>query len=804
MVNAYLTSRNRLFALGALLLLSFAAAGRNVAQEERQEWPRAIDAAGSRISVFEPQIESLKGNKMSARAAISVVPESSTEPIYGSLWLEATLRTSPDGKTARPENIRVVEVRLPAADGKVPALRDAIGSEITGWNMVYNLDSVLAEIREIEERKSAAQAFKSEVPDINFRSHPAVMVTLDGDPEWRDVPGTGLRRIANSTFFVVEEADAGKCYLRIEPFWWTAASALGPWQAADDVPDAVDALWAKEPRPQVAGDADDREEVQRRPEVLTSTKPAELIWTDGLPQYAAIAGTDLLYVKNTSSDVFLEISTQTSYILISGRWYRTPSTRVAWEFVASDKLPSDFNRIPIGSEKQHVLACVAGTAQAREALKNAEIPQTEAVKPGPAPNLQATYDGEPRFTEVADSSVRYAVNSPSPIFNVDRRYYWCEDGIWYDSDYAIGPWSVCSYVPRPIYLIPPSCPFYYATYCRIFSVSPSSICFGYYPGYRGCYAWGPTVVYGTGWRYPWWVGSSCYIRPVTWGVGVRYSWSACSWTFGLGWGNSCAWGGVSTYRRAPSIVVGIGGGTNVRYVSNYRNGGYRNSVGVDVAVSARHARPDNLYVRQPERIVRQVPPQPETHPVRRPSIVKDPPVRRDPTTPGRDVTPRDPNHGRDVLRPNEPDHDFGNGRRPKDPNLTPDARRPKEPDNDPRDNNRNERRPKEPERTPRDTDRDDNNNNRIPRRDERDTPKPPPVERREPPRQPPPPPPVERREPPRQPPPPPPVERREPPRQPPPVERREPPRQPPPQQEHRRQPDRSNDRGNDRGNDRRR
>lgn len=835
MVKSCLKSGHRPFALGALLLLSLAAAGRNVAQEERQEWPRDIRAAGAKITVFEPQVESLKGNKMSSRAAISVIPEGATEPVYGALWLEATIRTSPDGK-ARPENLRVAEVRLPSRDGnRFPDLREVLASEITGWNLVYDLDSVLAEIRQLEERKAAAQSIKAEVPEINFRSHPAVMVAIDGDPEWRDVAGSGLRRIVNSTFFIVE--DAGKCYLRVEPFWWTAESPLGPWQAAEDVPDAVDGLWAKEPRPQVADDGDDREEVARRPEVLTSTKPAELVWTDGLPQYAAIPGTDLLYVKNTSSDVFLEISTQTSYVLLSGRWYRTPSTRVAWEFVASDKLPADFNRIPLGSEKQHVLACVAGTAQAREALKNAEIPQTEEVKPGPAPDLQATYDGEPRFTDIPDSTVRYAVNSPSPIFNVERRYYWCEDGIWYDSDYAVGPWAVCTYVPRPIYLIPPSCPFYYATYCRIFSVRPSSICFGYYPGYRGCYAWGPTIVYGTGWRYPWWVGSSCYVRPVTWGVGVRYSWSACSWTFGLGWGSSCAWGGVSTYRRAPSIVVGVGGGTNVRYVSNYRNGGYRNSVGVDVAVSTRHGRPDNLYVRQPTRIVRPVPPQPEVHPLRRPSVVKDP-VRRDPT-PGRDLPrPRDPDstpgRGRDVLRPNDPDHDNrdNNVRRPKDPDLNPrdnnrpDVRRPKDPDPDPRDNNRPDvrrpkdpdsgdlRRPKDPDRVPRDTNRDDNN--RVPRREERETPKPPPppVERREPPRQPPPPPPpVERRDPPRQPPPverrepprqPPPVERREPPRQPPPVERREPPRNPPPQQERRRAPDRSNDRGNDRGNDRRR
>src|SRR4029453_7492578 len=105
---------------------------------------------------------------------------------------------------------------------------------------------LLAELRALEDRKASAAAIKAEVPEINFRSHPAVMLAIDGDPEWRAVPGSPLKRLANSMFFGVEEANAGKCYLRISPFWWSAASALGPWQATEDVPDAIEALWKNE------------------------------------------------------------------------------------------------------------------------------------------------------------------------------------------------------------------------------------------------------------------------------------------------------------------------------------------------------------------------------------------------------------------------------------------------------------------------------------------------------------------------------------------------------------------------------
>src|SRR6185295_11678206 len=248
-----------------------------------------------------------------------------------------------------------------------------------------------------------------------------------------------------------------------------------------------------------------------------------LVWTDGAPQYAPIAGTDLLYVRNTDSDVFLDSVTQLTYAVFSGRWYRTPLSKDAWEFVESDKLPADFSRIPIDSEKRHVLASVAGTPQARDAARNAEIPVTGTIKPGPAPDLQVAYDGEPQFTDIPEAGVQYAVNTPASVFCADRRYYWCQDGIWYDSDFAMGPWFVCLRVPRPIYLIPPSCPHYYVTYCHIFSVGPLSVTVGYYPGYCGSYVWHGGVVFGTGWHYRPWIGTHCYSRPVTWGLGVHYN-----------------------------------------------------------------------------------------------------------------------------------------------------------------------------------------------------------------------------------------------------------------------------------------
>ena len=50
-----------------------------------------------------------------------------------------------------------------------------------------------------------------------------------------------------------------------------------------------------------------------------------------------------------------------------------------WEFIASDKLPGDFKNIPPGTECDDVLASVAGTIPAKEAVYDAQIPQMAEV-----------------------------------------------------------------------------------------------------------------------------------------------------------------------------------------------------------------------------------------------------------------------------------------------------------------------------------------------------------------------------------------------------------------------------------------
>jgi hypothetical protein len=585
-------------------------------------WPKEIDTAEAKILVYQPQLESLKGNELGARAAVSIQKAGSAEPVFGGLWFSARLLTDRDQRTAMPTDLRITASRFPSSGADLAAeLGRIISAEVPKWRLTLSLDHLQAQLRLIDERKAAAQGLQNAPPQIVYRSHPAMLLSFEGEPAWRPVPAGPYRRVSNTAFFLVEDAGAATCYLRVSPFWWKAPLAMGPWEAIDSVPAAIESLWDLEPKEDLPP-PDAGQQAPVRPEVISVTEPTELLLTRGPAQYDPIDGTDLLRVTNTDSDVFLETASRHYYVLLSGRWYRKPQGKGAWTYVPQEELPADFGRIPATPGMKHVLACVAGTAAARDAVLDAEIPQTVAVTPGPAPDLSVTYDGEPQFRDIPECSVRYAINSPWSIFLVQDRYYCCSDGVWYDAVASRGPWTVCVEVPGDIYLIPPSCPHYYCTYCHVFGSTPEAVYVGYYPGYRGCYVAGRTVVYGTGWHYPCWSAVAWYPRPVTWGCGVRYSPSTGNWKFRLGAGGPCAWMGLGVHPdwKGHSVSMGVGGwwtGLHGRRpdVDVHRN---LNFVG-HVDRGAVH----NIYARSPERLA-------SLHAQLPPPVKAPPPERRAP------------------------------------------------------------------------------------------------------------------------------------------------------------------------------
>src|SRR5262249_21535495 len=358
-----------------------------------------------------------------------------------------------------------------------------------------SLDRVLSAlaITEAQVTATAPKEVKNDPPRVIFSTTPALLVLVDGKPVLRQVDGSSLLRVVNTWALILADQKGSKHYLRALGRWFEAATLDGPWTVATKPPSALDAAMqtvAKSQRVNLLDDPgpDLKDDVAKGvlPTVYVSTVPTELVQSEGRPDYEPIDGTDLLYVRNSSTSILLDTKDQRHYLLLSGRWFRSPSlTDGPWEYVPHDKLPSDFAKIPQTHPKGAVLASVAGTPQAQEARIDNSIPQTAEVNRATT-RYQATYDGAPKFQAIEGTTLQHAVNTTNPVIQVDAKpYYALKDGVWFTAAAPTGPWAVATTVPAAIYTIPVSSPLHYVTYVHVYGATPQTVYVGYTPGYYG-------------------------------------------------------------------------------------------------------------------------------------------------------------------------------------------------------------------------------------------------------------------------------------------------------------------------------
>lgn len=604
--------KNLRMTLGIMFLLAFPC-GLHAQETDDFYWPKSLQTEKYEIIIYQPQIEAFAGNALESRAAVAVKPTGSDEMIFGAMWFESVLATDQDARTATLEKVTVSAARFPDVEPeKVEALSRFLEQEIPQWDLTLSIDRLLAGLAASEGAPQGEEGFNNEAPRIYFRTAPAVLVLVDGDPIFTEMGGFALEYVANSAFFIVRDSNNKQNYLRGSGMWFTAADLGGPWRVTTDLPGEVAKVSVKieeEEKTRAAEAAEDAEalgvekaEDATPPEIILSTVPAELITTDGDMDFASVEGTQLLYLKNSENDVLMDIAQQQYYALLAGRWYRTKSMSAGpWEFVPFDQLPEDFGKIPSGSDMATVLPSVPGTQVAREAVLETQIPQTAEVDRKTA-TCEVTYDGDPQFESCGDD-VAYALNTDKSVLLIDGQYYCVDSAVWFVAGGPQGPWKVATEVPAVVQDLPPDCPVYNVKYVYIYESTPEVVYVGYTPGYYGSYVYGPCVVYGTGWYYrPWW-GTYYYPRPVTYGFGVHYSpyggWGysfgvSYGWlTIGVGWGRppyGC-WGPAG-YRYG--YRSGYWHGYNRGYNHGYRRGaaaGYR----AGYRAGQKQPRPDNAY-----------------------------------------------------------------------------------------------------------------------------------------------------------------------------------------------------------------
>ena len=502
------------------------------------KWPQEITTDKGSVIIYQPQPESLNEDKLKSRAAVSIELNGAESPVFGAIWFTAQLKIDRDERTSTIANINITNVRFPeSGNKKYEKLTILLEKEIPKWDLTISMDQLISSLEIEDQRNIQATKINTLPPEIIFVEKPAILISIDGEPEMRSVPSRSLKRIINTAFTIIYEPGEKIYYLNADKnTWYVTKDLMGEWTVGSDIPRGISELAPEEP--------EDTEELMTDitgekikpgppPIIIVRTKPAELISSTDKAEFKPIEGmTELLYMSNTDSDVLMDINSQSYYVLLAGRWYTSKKMQGEWKYVPGKSLPEYFSKIPEDSNMGSVLYAVPGTRIAKNAVLDAQIPQTAAIKRSQA-NLQVEYDGLAIFQPIDGTTLSYAVNTATPVIKVtSNEYYAVDDGVWFTANNANGQWHIATKIPNIIYTIPANSPVYNVTFVKIYKVEPEVVYMGYTPGYTYTYIYGSSIVYGTGYYYPGWYHTWYYPHPATWGYHARWN-PYMGWGFGM-------------------------------------------------------------------------------------------------------------------------------------------------------------------------------------------------------------------------------------------------------------------------------
>lgn len=501
-------------------------------QAQEMQWPRDVDLDSGVLTIYQPQVDDMEKDILSYRAAVSFKAAGSTEPIFGAAWFESRVEIDREERMVRIVTLDIIDTRFPEGSENVRSeLTEFIKTGLPGWSIDFSLDDLLTSLEAAEEQIAAANDLNMDPPEIIYRDHPALLIMIDGEPVLREIENSPYKAVINTPYPLIVDAKQGACYLNAaNNVWYRASEAVGPYAYIVNPPSDIVALVDQSEME----DSDEVVTASNAPEMVVRTTPSELIVTEGEAKFEPLVE-DLLVISNSASDVFMHVSGQKYFIVLSGRWFQSSSLQGPWVYVDSDELPPAFQKIPADSQQGDSRVYVAGTDEAREAVMDAQIPQTAAVNKGRV-DIEVTYDGSPKFSGIKGLELEYAENTASTVLKSGQQYYLVEDAVWYVGTSPFGPWDVAESRPVEVKSIPPESPVYNVKYVYIYETTPEVVYVGYTPGYTGSYVYHTTVVYGTGWYYRPWISPYYYYpRYATWGFHVTYNpWTG--WGFGLSWG----------------------------------------------------------------------------------------------------------------------------------------------------------------------------------------------------------------------------------------------------------------------------
>src|ERR1017187_4974741 len=206
-------------------------------------WPREFTTPkGNTAVMYQPQIETFKGDTFAARAAVSVTKKDEKGPKFGVIFFTARVSVDRDDRSVEILGVKVNRVRFPdITPEKEKAFAEIVEAEVPKWNLVISYDRVIEAVKVADREKKSAQGLKNDPPKVLFVQEPTVLVLLDSEAQLRDVESPpALKVVVNTAFFMVLDTRNNRYYLAGGRKWWyEAPDAKGPWRSIGGPPSDI-------------------------------------------------------------------------------------------------------------------------------------------------------------------------------------------------------------------------------------------------------------------------------------------------------------------------------------------------------------------------------------------------------------------------------------------------------------------------------------------------------------------------------------------------------------------------------------
>src|ERR1700733_8819180 len=96
----------------SFLILAAVTLPPGIAWSQDAGWPRIVNDGGTQVVIYQPQPDSLDGNTLQSRVAVSIKRPADETPLFGALWVIATLDVDRARDLARVRSVKIDRTRF--------------------------------------------------------------------------------------------------------------------------------------------------------------------------------------------------------------------------------------------------------------------------------------------------------------------------------------------------------------------------------------------------------------------------------------------------------------------------------------------------------------------------------------------------------------------------------------------------------------------------------------------------------------------------------------------------------------------